>query len=1364
MKKLFTLILFIVFLYPSAFSTIYRNLLIDEMFYNDSLCGIQDIWSGAGQNCENTVDYEWQLKRDGTTVASASGVYGQGECLIWHFDPEFEAAQEGYEITCDNEWTVYFEFEWEETGQGSLEDFVNYSGTVDILEKALLNINNPTLLCTSAQQTVNYVFNGCVGNYNLTASINGSNVTIIHDDIQRTIVITTNNANTQTAELTVTATCTNYPELSISQTVDIPILGNPQVISGDIEGQGTITTFGVPYIYTISGTSVNSTSHTWSIEPVNSYNSFTVNNDNQITVFWSNTFNGEATISVHGSNSCQEGVDDTYIVTIESLPYKATKPSGTTSVCENGANESYSTSAILATSYNWILSPDTAGTISGGETAIVDWANNFFGTATIMSQGVNANGTGTWSDPLPITVNPLPKIPSIPTGFSTACQDDVNFNFMTSGSLYATSYSWWITDAAGSVSGVGTTSIVDWAPEYFGTADLKVKGINTCGESAYSEIKSIVVSPLPTQPNIPIGETEVCQLGFNTYTVSGDLYSTSWNWYLLPVNSGTIQINGANTVTIDWDENYTGNMQLKVLGINDCGDGEYSNNLAMHMNPLPLRVETPTGETTPCQGQSYIYSTIGATYGTSFSWEVIPSEAATLTENDKSCTIEWSESYSGNAILRVVAHNDCGDGEYSYSLSVDVQPLPLKSGKPSGNIEVCQGVETTNYTTSGATYAIDYDWTIEPLNPAHNVGSIVGNATNAIVYWASDFVGDARIFVMPNNSCGDGIMSDTLIVTKKPLPVKPTTPIGEIDVCENSGEYFYTISPIENATSIEWNLNPIESGEIIGSGTSITLKLDENYSGFIRLSSRGINACDFGEWSEDLIITVRPLPVVSLNTFNIQCSNGTPFALTGGYPTGGYYSWLSEIITNFDPATAGIGEHTISYTVIDAYSCENTASKAITILDYPETPVIKDSYDVLGQSYVYGTANNILKIDVNEPSDSYFWYNDPSTQNLIATGSYMYSAILPNSTNNLLYYLKAYNGNCYSDVKTIMTKSVIKPSTPTIFTDDIVCRGDDVRLIADRDNAPTIDYIYQSVWYDSDLNKIHTGDTLDIVYNVEERIYLATLDSINLTNTFYTNLSDKTNVLIDISDVAKPNVIHDDEYCKYSDITLTATSSGNSIRWYDYNYIFILESDNLDITHVTEDQTYFVASKDGENCESEFEQVDINIQNLEADFSSDVVNISIGGKVNFINNSINAEFYKWNFGDGSNIVSTSSPDHYFYSSGSFDIQLIVKSDIECLDTLTRTNYITVTTGSTGIEESNIEYKIYPNPFRNSFVIENLIGDEVKIVVYNLTGKKVFETISNKSKVFIDITEQSLGLYFVEIMKDEQKTVRKLIKL
>ncbi|NND11433.1 MAG: hypothetical protein HKN96_09495, partial [Flavobacteriaceae bacterium] len=98
--------------------------------------------------------------------------------------------------------------------------------------------------------------------------------------------------------------------------------------------------------------------------------------------------------------------------------------------------------------------------------------------------------------------------------------------------------------------------------------------------------------------------------------------------------------------------------------------------------------------------------------------------------------------------------------------------------------------------------------------------------------------------------------------------------------------------------------------------------------------------------SNSVTLTVNDLPTVTFTAPADICEDeGIQSGLGGGTPTGGLYSGLGVIDGgdginySFDPAVAGVGTHTITYTFIDAKECSNIANDDIEVLAEPATVV-----------------------------------------------------------------------------------------------------------------------------------------------------------------------------------------------------------------------------------------------------------------------------------------------------------------------------------------------------------------------------------------------------------------------------------------
>jgi len=80
-------------------------------------------------------------------------------------------------------------------------------------------------------------------------------------------------------------------------------------------------------------------------------------------------------------------------------------------------------------------------------------------------------------------------------------------------------------------------------------------------------------------------------------------------------------------------------------------------------------------------------------------------------------------------------------------------------------------------------------------------------------------------------------------------------------------------------------------------------------------------------------ITVIPSPTVSLSHFGDVCVSDAFFTLTGGSPAGGTYTGPGVTGGVFDPATAGVGTHTLTYSYTDGNGCTGEAFETIYVGD-----------------------------------------------------------------------------------------------------------------------------------------------------------------------------------------------------------------------------------------------------------------------------------------------------------------------------------------------------------------------------------------------------------------------------------------------
>ena len=108
-----------------------------------------------------------------------------------------------------------------------------------------------------------------------------------------------------------------------------------------------------------------------------------------------------------------------------------------------------------------------------------------------------------------------------------------------------------------------------------GEFDVTLTVTGASGSNTITKDNYINTIPMPETPDNLTGEEEVCQGNVDIYSVAEVAYASSYIWSLDPPEAGTLVENGTEC-TVSWSDQHEGMAFLKVCGINDCGEGPWS--------------------------------------------------------------------------------------------------------------------------------------------------------------------------------------------------------------------------------------------------------------------------------------------------------------------------------------------------------------------------------------------------------------------------------------------------------------------------------------------------------------------------------------------------------------------------------------------------------------------------------------------------------------------------------------------------------------------------------------------------------------------------------------------------------------------
>ncbi|WP_266204433.1 Ig-like domain-containing protein [Pontibacter kalidii] len=250
----------------------------------------------------------------------------------------------------------------------------------------------------------------------------------------------------------------------------------------------------------------------------------------------------------------------------------------------------------------------------------------------------------------------------------------------------------------------------------------------------------------------------------------------------------------------------------------------------------------------------------------------------------------------------------------------------------------------------------------------------------------------------------------------------PTASAGQDQrLCTQGASTSFTVTGTPSAGAVGvWSV--VEGTATIASPTSLETEVSvTSASATLRFTAETPEGC---QAFDDVVLTVDPLPNVTLAPFGDICESDAPFTLTGGLPTGGTYSGPGVTDGVFDPVAAGgDGTYTITYTYTNGNGCTDTATRTITVKPQPVVAVTPDSEICSGESITL-TASG---------ATTYRW--EPAAGLSATTGA----SVTATPTSTTTYTVYGTTNGCESVAQTVtitvspLPDVTITPTGPTEF-------------------------------------------------------------------------------------------------------------------------------------------------------------------------------------------------------------------------------------------------------------------------------------------------------------------------------------------
>jgi hypothetical protein len=494
-----------------------------------------------------------------------------------------------------------------------------------------------------------------------------------------------------------------------------------------------------------------------------------------------------------------------------------------------------------------------------------------------------------------------------------------------------------------------------------GTYTVCLVATSPCGgtSSVCQVVNACAVPAVTGQPQA----VTVCEGVSTSYSVAATGDGLSYQWQYDPgtgfVNASGTPYSGETTTTLSVAATTTGMNSYKYRCVvsGTCGT-ENSDTVLLAVNALPSVSFSALGGI--CQTASTFTLTGGSPAGGTYSGTAVSAgsfDPATSGVGTFTLTYTYTDgntcTNSANSSITVNPTPTVSLASFS-NVCANTPSFTLTGGAPSGGTYSGTGVSTGNFDAASAgvgTYTITYTYTDGNSCSNSTTGAITVNATPTVSLGSFTSVCvSALSFTLGGESPAGGTFSGTGVSSGSFDPATAgagthtvTYSYTDGNACTNTATSPITVNALPvvtlgsfsdvcvSAPSFTLGGESPSGGTFSGTGVS-SGSFDPATAGTgtftITYSYTDADSCSNTAASN---IAVNVLPAVTLGTFANVCVTDAAFVLTGGSPSGGTYSGTGVSGGSFDPATAGVATHTITYTYTDGNSCSNSAQQTILV-------------------------------------------------------------------------------------------------------------------------------------------------------------------------------------------------------------------------------------------------------------------------------------------------------------------------------------------------------------------------------------------------------------------------------------------------
>jgi PKD repeat protein len=198
-------------------------------------------------------------------------------------------------------------------------------------------------------------------------------------------------------------------------------------------------------------------------------------------------------------------------------------------------------------------------------------------------------------------------------------------------------------------------------------------------------------------------------------------------------------------------------------------------------------------------------------------------------------------------------------------------------------------------------------------------------------------------------------------------------------------------------------------------------------------------------------------------------------------------------------------------------------------------------------------------------------------------------------------------------------------------------------------------------------------------------------------------------------------------------------------------------SDSLQVLNNLASGTYVLLFDQSSQCQQQTDTIDLSVGAIVADFDfvEDTVDVSAGALLQVNNQSLGADSYQWDFGDGSPLDFSNNPTHNYLGAGDYTVTLVAFYGT-CSDTV---QFNFVVTNVTSLE-------------KQAFNTQTIFWGQQKIMIDNRTeylelysnqGALLWSNQNNKNSMVLPYESLRPALYFLKVNSTERQITLRLMK-